>query len=97
MMDDQRHGQLNSGADLFTDYATVADSLGVYTTKDYADIIDHLVARWGVADLQVGGRAWRGGAGAQARSLGTHAWGLRAACSGTTEPARGSSACGTVQ
>jgi acyl-[acyl-carrier-protein] desaturase len=54
LMDDQRHAQLNSGANLFADYATVADSLGVYTTSDYAAIVDHLVERWGVADLQVG-------------------------------------------
>ena len=53
LMDDARHGQLNGGANLFSDYATVADSLGVYTTADYLAIVDHLVARWGVAGLQV--------------------------------------------
>jgi hypothetical protein len=55
-MDDQKHGGLNSGANLFADYASVADSLGVYSTSDYAAIVDHLVARWGVADLRVRAR-----------------------------------------
>jgi hypothetical protein len=44
-MDDEWHSQkgANPGQNLFTDYATVADSLGVYTTGDYADIVHHLV------------------------------------------------------
>ncbi|KAL6906299.1 hypothetical protein ACP4OV_003900 [Aristida adscensionis] len=40
--------------DLFRHYAAVAQRLGVYTTADYADLIDHFVARWGVADLAAG-------------------------------------------
>jgi hypothetical protein len=55
LMDDNKHAELNAGANLFTDYATVADSLGVYTTSDYAAIVDHLVTRWDVAGLRVGG------------------------------------------
>jgi acyl-[acyl-carrier-protein] desaturase len=50
-VDDGVHAVANSGAgargaspaNLFTDYATVADNIGVYTTSDYASIVDHLV------------------------------------------------------
>jgi acyl-[acyl-carrier-protein] desaturase len=40
--------------DLFRHYAAVAQRLGVYTTADYADLVDFFVRRWGVADLAVG-------------------------------------------
>jgi acyl-[acyl-carrier-protein] desaturase len=40
--------------DLFQHYAAVAQRLGVYTTADYADLVDFFVQRWGVADLGVG-------------------------------------------
>eukprot|EP00967_Tisochrysis_lutea_P078081 scaffold106179_cov18-Tisochrysis_lutea.AAC.1 len=43
LVDDGKHASNNSGASLFMDYATVADSTGVYTTADYADIVDHLL------------------------------------------------------
>ncbi|CAL4969241.1 unnamed protein product [Urochloa decumbens] len=36
---------------LFARFSAVAQRLGVYTTRDYADIIEFLVRRWGVADL----------------------------------------------
>ena len=54
-MDDGWHGgdQGNKGQNLFVDYATVADSIGVYTTGDYADIVEHLVQRWNVPSLKV--------------------------------------------
>lgn len=42
-VDDDWHTEANHGQNLFVDYATVADSLGVYTTHDYANIVDHLV------------------------------------------------------
>ncbi len=44
-MDDGWHSQpdANPGQNLFVDYATVADAIGVYTTADYADIVQHLV------------------------------------------------------
>ena len=56
-MDDGWHTQqdANPGQNLFIDYATVADSIGVYTTGDYADIVQHLVQRWGVAGLRFAG------------------------------------------
>eukprot|EP00955_Chlamydomonas_euryale_P101846 365377-Chlamydomonas_euryale.AAC.21 len=58
-MEDNWHTtQGNPGQNLFVDYATVADSIGVYTTGDYAEIVEHLVRRWKVAELRVsGGRA----------------------------------------
>ncbi|RCV06495.1 hypothetical protein SETIT_1G167200v2 [Setaria italica] len=37
--------------DLFARFSAVAQRLGVYTARDYADIIEFLVRRWGVADL----------------------------------------------
>jgi len=48
LMDDGAHAGAN-GRSLFADYAAVAERAGVYTAWDYADIVDHLVARWGVA------------------------------------------------
>ncbi|KAK4421992.1 Stearoyl-[acyl-carrier-protein] 9-desaturase, chloroplastic [Sesamum alatum] len=36
---------------LFDHFSAVAQRLGVYTAKDYADILEHLVARWKVANL----------------------------------------------
>jgi acyl-[acyl-carrier-protein] desaturase len=43
-VDDGWHSEANQGQNLFTDYATVADALGVYTTHDYASIVEHLVS-----------------------------------------------------
>ncbi|CAN6288632.1 unnamed protein product [Urochloa humidicola] len=40
--------------DLFRHYAAVARGLGVYTTADYADIVEFFVGRWGVAGLGEG-------------------------------------------
>ncbi|RCV33240.1 hypothetical protein SEVIR_7G073600v4 [Setaria viridis] len=37
--------------DLFEHFGAVAQRLGVYTAKDYADILEFLVQRWKVADL----------------------------------------------
>ena len=52
LMDDGVHSEANRGRSLFDDYATVAEAAGVYTARDYASIVEHLVARWGVADVQ---------------------------------------------
>ena len=52
-MDDGEHAA-RSGRSLFTSYAAVADTLGVYTPFDYADILDHVLARWRVGSLRVG-------------------------------------------
>eukprot|EP00798_Chlamydomonas_sp_ICE-L_P022548 gene22548-29673_t len=53
-VDDGWHSSGNGkGANLFVDYATVADTLGVYTTLDYADVVDHLVQKWDVPNVRV--------------------------------------------
>jgi acyl-[acyl-carrier-protein] desaturase len=36
---------------LFDHFSSVAQRIGVYTGKDYADILEFLLARWKVADL----------------------------------------------
>ncbi|KAK2380480.1 Stearoyl-[acyl-carrier-protein] 9-desaturase 7, chloroplastic [Trifolium repens] len=36
---------------LFDNYSAVAQRIGVYTAKDYADILEFLVGRWKVADI----------------------------------------------
>jgi acyl-[acyl-carrier-protein] desaturase len=43
--------------DLFDQFATVAQRLGVYTVQDYIQILEHLVETWGVASLPVSGPA----------------------------------------
>lgn len=43
--------------DLFDRFAIVAQRLGVYTVRDYASIIQHLVAAWDIAGRRVGGAA----------------------------------------
>lgn len=37
--------------DIFEKFSTVAQRTGVYTAKDYADILEHLVKRWDVEKL----------------------------------------------
>jgi acyl-[acyl-carrier-protein] desaturase len=45
---------------IYDKFTTVAQKIGVYTSRDYADIIDHLVARWNVQKLEgLGGEAAR--------------------------------------
>lgn len=51
MMNDNVHSSA-SGRNLFADFSAVAEKTGTYTAKDYADIMDHLIARWKVADLK---------------------------------------------
>ncbi|EFN56251.1 hypothetical protein CHLNCDRAFT_35190 [Chlorella variabilis] len=48
LMDDGKHGILNGGRNLFTDFSEVAERLGVYQASDYCDIMEHLVARWDI-------------------------------------------------
>lgn len=36
---------------LFDNFSSVAQRLGVYTAKDYADILEFLVGRWKISDL----------------------------------------------
>ncbi|MDO8730651.1 MAG: acyl-ACP desaturase [Candidatus Omnitrophota bacterium] len=37
--------------DLFAQFAAVAQRIGVYTVRDYADILEHLVGYWNIAAL----------------------------------------------
>ncbi len=37
--------------DLYQQFAVVAQRIGVYTVRDYADIIDHLVGYWKITEL----------------------------------------------
>jgi acyl-[acyl-carrier-protein] desaturase len=37
---------------LYTDFSAIAQRTGVYTAIDYADIIDHLVKRWDIANIE---------------------------------------------
>jgi len=38
--------------DLYTNFSTVAQRLGVYTALDYAEIIGHLVKQWDLENLE---------------------------------------------
>jgi acyl-[acyl-carrier-protein] desaturase len=40
---------------LFQDFSSVAEKTGTYTAFDYADIMEHLVQRWKIADLGTNG------------------------------------------
>ncbi len=50
LMDDGEH-KARTGRDLFADFAAVADSTGTYTAEDYASIMEHLIKRWNIADV----------------------------------------------
>ncbi|KAF7059184.1 hypothetical protein CFC21_066119 [Triticum aestivum] len=41
-------------ADLFAKFSAVAQRTGVYTARDYGDMVEHFVRRWKVADLAGG-------------------------------------------
>ena len=45
--------------DLFEHFATVAQRIGVYTARDYAAIVEHLVDTWQIAARRVTGKAAR--------------------------------------
>nr|QKY14961.1 plastid acyl-carrier-protein desaturase/stearoyl-ACp-desaturase (STAD) [Polytomella parva] len=54
LLDDMWHPKNNPGSPgLFHDYSAVANRIGVYTTSDYADIVEYLVKKWKVADVKV--------------------------------------------
>ena len=46
-----------SDRDLFAQFAVVAQRSHIYTTRDYAEVISHLVSYWKIADLRVFGEA----------------------------------------
>lgn len=45
---------MNDGinTNLYHDFANIAQRIGVYTAIDYAEIIDHLVKRWNLKDME---------------------------------------------
>ena len=45
--------------DLFDHFSIVAQRLGVYTVRDYADIVRHLVATWNIGGRSVSGKGAR--------------------------------------
>ena len=45
--------------DLFDHFAVVAQRLGVYTVRDYASIVRHLVQTWKIGDVSLSGAAAR--------------------------------------
>ena len=58
---DMMRGQISMPAELMTDgknpnmyedFSAVAQNLGVYTAIDYADILEHLVNRWDLKNLE---------------------------------------------
>ena len=57
LMDDMEHGAKNGGRNLFDDFSTVAENLGVYNADDYCDIMEHLIDRWEVNNRVVTGDA----------------------------------------
>ena len=46
--------QMTDGVDtnLYENFSRVAQNLGVYTAIDYADILDHLIKRWDLTNLE---------------------------------------------
>ena len=40
-----------TGLDIFERFAVVAQKSGIYTTRDYAEVVQHLVEYWGIASL----------------------------------------------
>jgi len=50
LMDDGEH-KARTGRDLFSDFASVADSTGTYTANDYASIMEHLIKRWDIENV----------------------------------------------
>lgn len=52
-----RHMYDGHDPDLFDHFAIVSQRLGTYTALAYAQVIDHLVKVWGVADRSVTGKA----------------------------------------
>ena len=53
--------KMDDGRDpnIFEHFASVAQRIGVYTARSYAEIISHLIDVWGIAHLSVSGKAAR--------------------------------------
>jgi len=51
LMDDLEHEGAN-GRHLFDDFSAVAQRVGIYTAFDYADIMEHLINRWDIANVK---------------------------------------------
>lgn len=51
LMNDLVH-ESNNGRNLFADFSAVAERTGTYTAFDYASIMEHLIKRWKVAQVQ---------------------------------------------
>jgi acyl-[acyl-carrier-protein] desaturase len=56
LMNDNQH-KANTGRDLFDDFSSVAENVGVYTAQDYADIMEHLIKRWDIEKRALSGEA----------------------------------------
>jgi len=56
MMNDNEHRE-KTGRDLFDDFSSVAERVGVYTAQDYADIMEHLIKRWDIENRNLSGEA----------------------------------------
>jgi acyl-[acyl-carrier-protein] desaturase len=53
LVSDDIHEEKNNGRTLFADYASVAEESGIYTTRDYADILEFLIKRWNIENIHV--------------------------------------------
>jgi acyl-[acyl-carrier-protein] desaturase len=53
LMSDGRAGEGDQGS-LFDRFSAVAQRAGVYTASDYADLVEHFVRRWRLAELEEG-------------------------------------------
>jgi acyl-[acyl-carrier-protein] desaturase len=53
LMNDMKHEQTNPGRNLFSDFSEVAEKLGVYDANDYCDIMEHLISRWEISNVNV--------------------------------------------
>jgi len=56
LMNDNQH-KANTGRDLFDDFSSVAERVGVYTAEDYAEIMEHLIVRWDIEKRSLTGEA----------------------------------------
>lgn len=52
LMSDGRDG--DGEHSLFARFSAVAERAGVYTARDYGDLVEHFVRRWRVAELAAG-------------------------------------------
>uniref|UniRef100_A0A0E0D285 Acyl-[acyl-carrier-protein] desaturase n=1 Tax=Oryza meridionalis TaxID=40149 RepID=A0A0E0D285_9ORYZ len=54
LMSDGRDGDGDGERSLFARFSAVAERAGVYTARDYGDLVEHFVRRWRVAELAAG-------------------------------------------